>query len=226
MIRVLFWILLIVNIAFFSAMQMEWSPWDSPVTAQPALNEDKMRLLSPEQIASIESKATPVMNKANASVDSTICLEWGEFLDAELKLANNALSGLGLAKNVIKRELEYEIGYWVFIPPLKDKAATSEKIAQLKDRDISEYFIVQEAEIWQNAISLGVFKTQEAAQKYLSFLKGKGVRSAQMGERGSKLKVSILRFNDADAATEVQLTELQQTFTGSELKNVQCGLTR
>ena len=224
MIRVLFWILLIVNIVFFTAVQMGWSILEQPVAAQPALNEDKMRLLSPEQISLIEGKA--VNGETTAILDSATCLEWGEFLDADLTLATDSLSTLGLAKNAIKRELEYEIAYWIFIPPLKDKAATSKKIAQLKELNISEYFIVQEAGVWQNAISLGVFKTQDAAEKYLRFLKSKGVRSAQMGERGSKLKVSILRFNDVDAATEAQLTELQRTFTGSELKNVQCGLTR
>jgi hypothetical protein len=125
-----------------------------------------------------------------------------------------------------KREVEYQIGYWVYIPPLKDKAATSEKISQLKARDVTEYFIVQEPGSWFNAISLGVFKTREAAQNFLTTLRSKGVRSAQAGERGSRVKVNVLRFNGVDSAAEATLTELQKNFATSKLESVQCGLTK
>jgi hypothetical protein len=225
MIRVLFWVLLVANIGFLSAMQWGGQLWGESVVAQPELNAEKMRLLDAEKIIPTVGGTGPTGDQESLP-DNFICLEWGEFSDEELKLVNSAMSDLSLEGKLSKREVEYEIKYWVFIPPLKDKAATSEKISQLKERDVSEYFIVQEAGIWQNAISLGVFKTQEAAQSFLTALRAKGVRSAQVGERGSKLKINILRFNEVDTATEAKLTELQRNFTGSELNSVQCGLTR
>ncbi len=222
MIRVVFWVLLIANLVLFSVMQWGSSLLKEENVTQSPLNAEKIRLLEAKEIALIEGNT----KKMADSETSLLCFEWGEFSDAELKGVMDALSDAALADKQSKREVEYEIGYWVFIPPLKDKTATAEKISQLKERSVTEYFVVQEPGPWQNAISLGVFKTQEAAQNYLAELRTHGVRSAQVGERGSKLKVNILRFNEVDGEIGAKLTELQKGFAGSELKSVQCGLTR
>jgi hypothetical protein len=73
---------------------------------------------------------------------------------------------------------------------------------------------------------LGVFKTEEAAQGYLKQLHEKHVPSAQAGRRSSKLKVSVLEFRGISTATAAKLAELKKNFTGSEIKDVQCALTR
>jgi hypothetical protein len=244
--KVLFWILLLANVVIFAAIQWETLIWGKQVVAQPALHEEKMRLLDAAQIALAEKSSvphaasavnltsmqlslnmtSPVSNTVVVKSSAPICLEWGEFSGAELKLATTALSALGLGNKLNKRQVEHTIGYWVFIPPLKNKAAINKKIAQLKDDGVSEYFIVQETGAWQNAISLGVFKTQEAAQNFLNILRAKKIRSAKVGKRNSKLKVSIFMLNELDAATEIKLTAMQKDFAGSELKKVSCGLTR
>jgi len=121
-----------------------------------------------------------------------------------------------------RREVEYNIGYWVYVPPLKDKATVAQKIEQLKARGVEEYFVVQEAGIWLNAISLGVFKTREAAQNFVGQLRAKGVRSAQVGERSSRLKVTVFVLNGLDAATAEKLAAMQKDFPDSELKQVSC----
>jgi len=133
---------------------------------------------------------------------------------------------LQLGDKLSQRQIERNIGYWVYIPPIKDKAAIAQKIAQLKARGVKEYFIVSEAGPWQNAISLGVFKTQEAAQKFLDDLRQvNDVNSAQTGERAAKLKTTVFLLNGVDAATGSKLNEMQKDFSGSGLKNVLCTLT-
>lgn len=242
MIRVLFWILVLANIVLFTAMQWGSQLWGDSVAIQPPLNEEKMLLLDASQIAMAEKALAHDASSASSGVNmqlalniatpaveqssAPICLEWGEFLDVELKQVEAALSALELGGKLPKRQVEHTIGYWVFIPPLKDKAAINKKIAQLKEHRVSEYFIVQEAGAWRNAISLGVFKTQEAAQKYLNTLRAKKIHSAQVGKRNSKLKLSTFMLNEVNAATQAKLIALQKDFAGSELKNVPCGLTR
>ncbi len=54
----------------------------------------------------------------------------------------------------------------------------------------------------------------------------KGVHSAKVGERASKLKATIFMLDKVDAATVAKLTAMQSDFPGSELTNVPCGLTR
>ena len=70
-----------------------------------------------------------------------------------------------LGGKLSQRQVELDRGYWVYFPPLKNKEAVNRKIAELKALGINDYFVVQGPGHWQNAISLGVFKTGDAAQK-------------------------------------------------------------
>lgn len=238
MIRVLIWILLLSNIVFFAAMQWGSQLLVETVVIDAPLNADKMRLLDPTQALSKVNVGASAVIPANMQTSSdsattsadhskeSVCLEWGEFTDAELSSVTAMLSALQLGDKLNKSQIIHTIGYWAYIPPLKDTAAIDVKIEQLKARGISEYFVVQETGIWMNAISLGVFKTQEAAENFLGTLRSKGVRSAQVGQRNSKLKVSMLNFNEVDTATEAKLLEIQKDFSGTKLNKVSCGLTR
>ena len=224
--RTLFWILLLGNVIFFAAMQ-----WGSSLIAderlaqvQPALHEEKIRLST----ALVAEPAEPLVVAAESAPSATesgtpVCLEWGDFSGADLARATVALSTLQLGDKLSQYQVEHAIGYWVYIPPLKNKAAVAQKIAQLKERGIAEYFVVPDAGPWLNAISLGVFKTQEAAQHFLDDLRqAKNISYAQMGERASKLKTTVFVLNGPDAATVAELAEIQKDFSGSTLKNVSC----
>ena len=234
--KALFWILLLGNAVFFAMMQ--WGGWltsDQAAQSQPALHEDKITLLNAPQDSpaaqSTQIAALPASAPATAPVGEatqlaakpeTLCMEWADFSGEDLNRATTALSALQLGEKVGQRQIEHNIGYWVYIPPIKDKTALAQKIAQLKARGVKEYFVVSEAGSWQNAISLGIFKTQEAAQNFFDDLRAKGVRSAKVGERASKLKATIFTLNGLDAATEAKLAEIQKDFAGSELKKMPC----
>jgi len=229
--RALFWILLSANVIFFAMMQWggQLTGDEHAVQAQPALHEDKITLLNIPQsnpIAALPAQAptaTPNGISAQPVVRTdTLCFEWGEFSGTDLARATTALSALPLGEKLSQRQVEYNIGYWVYIPPAKDKAALDKKIAQLKTLGVKEHFIVQEAGPWLNSISLGVFKTQEAAQNFFEELRTRGVRSAQVGERASKLKMTVFVLKGLDAATEAGLIEIQKDFAGSDLKKIPC----
>ncbi len=163
---------------------------------------------------------------AAAKLGALTCLEWGDFSGPDLTRATAALSALQLADKLGQRQVEREIGYWVYIPPLRNKAAVNRKIAELKALGVKEYFVVQIPGHWLNAISLGVFKTRDAAQNFLHGLQAKGVRTARVGARDSKLKATLFMLNRVDAATQAKLTAMQKDFAGTELSNVPCALTR
>lgn len=221
--KTLFWILLLGNVIFFAAMQ-----WGSGLIAderlaqvQPALHEEKIRLLTAPvaEPPVVAAESAPLATESGTPV----CLEWGDFSGTDLTRATAALSALQLGDKLSQYPAERAISYWVYVPPLKSKAAVTQKIAQLKERGIAEYFVVPDAGPWLNAISLGVFKTQEAAQHFLDDLRQtKNIHSAQMGERASKLKTTVFVLNEPDAATVAELTEIQKDFSGSTLKNVSC----
>jgi hypothetical protein len=241
--------LLLANLALFG--WMHWGAAltvDAEAGAvQAALNPDKIKLLDtlPASAVASASGATSGMTLALSSVSAPAvsapvpapvvtqpaavnappklsCAEWGEFSGADLARAQQELSELKLGDRLTQRMLEQDHGYWVYIPPLKRRTAVEKKIAQLKERGVKDYFVVQEKGKWLNAISLGVFKTEAAAQKYLDTLQAQDVRSAQLGERKSKLKFTVFAIKGVDSPAVDRLNALQKGFPDSELKVSAC----
>lgn len=223
---------------------------DSAAT-QPALNPDRIKLLemlpasaptpasapvppgmtltlspvSAPAMASAPSAATasaPVAAEPPSQSSGATCEEWGEFSGSDLVRAQQALAALKLGDRLGQRNVEHNHGYWVYIPPLKNRTEVEKKISQLKERGVKDYFVVQEEGKWLNAISLGVFKTEEAAQKFLAALRVKGVRSAKVGERLSKLKFVVFTMKSLDDGTAARISALQKEFPGSEIKVSAC----
>jgi hypothetical protein len=233
-------LLLVVNIVFFAVMQ-----WGTALTqdveavaVQAPLNADKIRLVSDVVPASsavsassaiISSNTVPfapasILSSELASVPKTgkQCMEWGEFSGRGLVDAQAGLAALKLGDKLSQRIVEHVGGYWVFIPPLKTAADVQRKVAQLKKLGVEDHFVVQEEGAWLNTISLGVFRAEDAAQRFHESLREKGVRSAKVGERLSKLKFTVFVLKDADMANTEKVKALQKRFPDSELKSVDC----
>lgn len=250
--RWFFVLLFLVNVIFFALMQWGGGLSSEESSVQPlaALNPEKIKLLEPPPsaaqattavaavaaepvvvpaapvvpaivVASAPVVASPVHATEKNKTESN-CLEWGEFSGTDLARAETTLAQMKLGDKLSQRTVEYSRGYWVYIAPFKTHASRNKKIKQLKDLGIEDYFVVQEPGHWMNAISLGVFKTEEAAKNHLSELNKKGVRTAKVGERASKLKFTVFILKHMDAAAAAQLEALKKDYANSELKSVAC----
>jgi len=235
-------LLLAANVVFFAVMQ--WSGAlmaDADVlSVQTPLNADKIRLVS--EVASAPSVTTAVNAAPSVPASSTVfapasilsaeltsipkksrqCVEWGEFSGRGLAQVQAGLAELKLGERLSQRTVEHAGGFWVYIPPLKDHAEVQRKLEQLKKRGVEDYFVVQEEGAWLNTISLGVFRTEEAAKKFFENLREKNVVSAKVGERMSKLIFTVFVLKDVDAATADKINVLRKEFPDSELKSVDC----
>jgi len=69
------------------------------------------------------------------------------------------------------------------------------------------------------ALSLGVFRNEEAAQAYLAALRAQGVRSAQVGARETVVPKIWLQVKSVDASLQARLKEIARQVEGSELKD-------
>ena len=198
----------------------------APAPAQPAVVK-----VEPAKVAvQAEPPPTPeppkqADNTDTAPVAATVCLEWGDFSGPDLTRATAELTAMRLGDRLSHRQIERDVKYWVYFPPLRNKAAVKRKIAEIRALGINEYFVVQTPGHWLNAISLGVFKTQDAAENFLHDMNKAGVHTARVGERTSKVKTTIFMLKGVDAATVSKLTEMQKDFTGSELSNVPCAVS-
>lgn len=233
----IFGLLVLVNVAFFAAMH-----WGGALTVdanmpavQAPLNAGKIKLLDPSTSAAsapasaVAIAASAVVVVASPRVVATVaapaklsCMEWGEFSGADLLRAEKALAAMKLGDKLKQRAIEYTSGYWVYIAPMKTHAEVEQKILQLKGRGVADYFVIQEVGAWQNAISLGVFKTGEAAKKYLAKLQAQGVKTALIGERASKLKFTVFALHQLEDAASSQIAALHKDFPESEIKLVPC----
>ncbi len=234
-------LLLLANILFFAAMRwgaMLTTDADVPMV-QAEVSPDKIRLISdvmpassvaaaatdakPQAVSAVAASAPAlILDPVLATKGRKQCMEWGEFSGSGLAQVQTALSALKLGDKETQRSVEHASGFWVYIPPLKNHAEVQRKIAQLKALGVNDHFVVQEEGEWLNAISLGVFRTEESAQKFLTGLRGKGVRTAKVGERKSKLRFTVFVLKDLDGAVADKIRALHKDFSDSELKITDC----
>jgi hypothetical protein len=107
------------------------------------------------------------------------------------------------------------------MPPQASRAAAVQKTAELKRLGIDDYFIVQDDAKAQFTLSLGVFRSEEAARKRMEQLRARNVRTAQVGRRATAVQRVYYEVRAVDDATGAKLTELSKVFPGTELK--ECG---
>ena len=211
--KLFFLILLIANAAAYGYIRFDESRVgaDSQI-ALLQIGPDKIKLLKSGVRAS-ESKGA-----ATRPSPALVCLEWGGFSAEEAARAAAALATLALGDKVSQRETSDS--YWVYIPPLKTKADADKKAADVKALGITDFYVVQDNDQWKFAISLGMFKSEEAATNYLAQLRQKGVRSAVVGPRGAKAGIFVIR-DPGDAAAS-KIAELKADFPASTLKAAAC----
>ena len=225
--RALFLLLLLANVGFFA-----WSRYVSPpdAAADPLpltrqIEPEKMKVVTSSEIpapapaaAPTPAPRTPTATAAPAAAVALKCMEWGSFTLADAPRAEKALEPLALGPRLEHRRTEETAGWWVFIPPQSSRAAAVRKAAELKSLSIDEYFIVQEAGPYRWAVSLGVFRNEDAAQARLAALRAQGVRSAQAAPREMVVPKVWLQVKNVDAPLQARLKDAARAIEGSELR--------
>jgi len=133
----------------------------------------------PSATAPVEVPAPPIAEAASLQ-----CRAWTGLSAEDAGRLSEQLKASGLQP----RQSNYESinAWWVRIPPQGSRDAAERKVRELKALGISDYFIVQDAGPTQFAVSLGLFKTENAANQQLSQLRNRGVRSASITTRSSQ----------------------------------------
>ncbi|MEO8627579.1 MAG: hypothetical protein ABI612_05690 [Betaproteobacteria bacterium] len=171
-------------------------------------NADKIHMISARPMVAPQAKVP--------------CLEWGPFSAAELKAAQAAIETMQLGERVTTREVSVVAPFWVYIPPMNTKLEVDRKVIELERLGIRDYYAVEGQSTIKNAISLGIFKTQAAADSYLEMLKARGVRSARTGSRDHHVQQTLIVVREPDVGLTAKLAELRVQFPGSELKASRC----
>lgn len=213
----LFFIFLLANLVFFGVMQAMGERGGEPVEAHQPHNADKVRLVTAQEAQKLSEQKRVLTPPTPA-----VCLEWGRFGGDDAARAQQALDKLQLGENAVTRKAEAAADYWVYIPPLNSKLAAQRKANELKALGIAESYVFQDAGKRRNAISLGVFSTEEAAARYQAQLQEKGVKTAKVMPRSPEGGQTAFLIKSVGEKIEAELVRLKQEFSGSELKAVEC----
>ena len=210
--RALFLLLALANVVFLA-----WSRYVAPpeAAADPAplgrqIEPQKLKVIAPADLPPLAARPAPVVLK---------CIEWGSFTLADASLAQAALEPLQLGGRLAQRRTEESAGWWVFIAPQGSRPAAQKKAAELKALAVDDYFVVQDEGPYRWALSLGVFRSEEAAQARLTALRAQGVRSAQVGPRETTISKVWLQVKAVDAGLYARLKEMARGMDGTELRD-------
>jgi len=240
-VRLAFLLLLAANLAFFAWVRF-LAPADlsvDPAPLQRQLQPEKLRIVSERELA--RSKPPPPTQPqakpqpepaakpdtappdapaetAAAQVPAVACLEWGGFSPAEAARAAQRLEPLALGAQLSQVRGEETASWWVHMPPQGSRANAQRKAAELKELGIREYFVVQEPGRWQWSLSLGVFSTEAAAQSHLSALRARGVRTALIDRRDTRVTKVWFRVLEVDAGLGERLKAIAAEFDGVTLQ--------
>lgn len=212
--RVLFFLLILVNLMFYGWHAGYLGPTDvrggevERLTMQIA--PEKIRILTPE-----EARRITEAGKARQSA----CVEWGTFPAQEAEKASEALAALNLGSRLVTRTVEETAGWWVFLPPQGNKPNADKKVDELKRLGVTDFFIVQEDGSNKFAISLGVFRSEDAAKNYLAAVAAKGVKTARADQRETRVQKTIFRLNGLDETASAKFDALKKDFPGHDTRD-------
>ena len=178
--------------------------------------------INADQIRIVPARPIPPPAPVALAPVAGVCVEWGNFGPADAARAQSALETLALGERVRKMDVAVSTSYWTYIPPLKSKRDMDRKAVELRALGISEYSPILESGRWRYAISLGFFRTEDTARRQLAWLQGKGVRSAQIGEREQRTMQTAFLMRDPTEAQTGQLVNLKTNFPNSSVRAVDC----
>jgi hypothetical protein len=115
---------------------------------------------------------------------------------------------------VTQRALEEPKSWWVHIPPLPNSAQADKKAAELSKLGVKDFYVVRESGPNQFAISLGLYKSEEAAKDYLGILSKKNVKSARIHAREAAGDKSVVEMRGTAEQLSRALADLPAEFTG------------
>lgn len=175
---------------------------------------------SETKAAAVVTPPEPEKNLARADKMSNglACAEVGNFDTAEAKKFEAQLASLSLGDKLTRRTIPENVRHMVYIPPLANKEAADKKAGELKRLGVEDFFVIQDNSPLQWGISLGIFKSEEAARNQLAALNLKGVRSARVGAHTPSATKVAFQLRGLDVAAKNSVNKIKEAFPKQELR--------
>ena len=239
MLKFVFWALLGANGVLLAYGQgLLGQPSDAarePARLKNQLAPERMQQLTPVQARQAAASAAPPPQAevaaplpepapaplpAPVARDLVACVQAGPFSTADARRFEARVARLGLAARQSRIEMPYQevTSRLVYLPPNGGREGAQRRVAELKERGVTNFFIMQnDTSPLRYAISLGVFKSDGAAQKLVADLQRQGVRGVRIMPRGPQVTRAGYQYRQIDADERDRLTGIADNYSGVEV---------
>jgi hypothetical protein len=213
--RFLFFLLLLAVLAFGAHLFLSVQAGRGDFSARER-NRDEIRVVAvtPPTLAARRAEET---RQAMSRLAGAACVEFSGVGPADAQRARDSFASLQLGARITERRIEDISRHWVFVPPARDRRTAEATVAHMRRQGVTELSIRPD-----NAISLGVFSTEEAARRVLQALQAKGVQGLEHGPFVRELRELVLLIREPDTEVVSRLALLQREFPDAQLRAVPC----
>lgn len=219
MTRFLFFLLLIANVALGAHIYLnETRPKAEPPRE---VNPGVLKIVSVTDPTKAQQDAIAA-RKLAASLSGSACVDFG-VKPADSARAQASFAAMNLGSRLSSRNAEEYTRFAVTLPPQKDKRAAETLVANLKKAGVKDV-----SALGDDSISLGVFSSDDAAQKVVDDLKAKAkalVKELLVTPRNPQTRETLFTVRDPDTNMVARLTLMQREFEGSNVRAVVCPAT-
>jgi hypothetical protein len=167
-----------------------------------------------------EPAPVPVPVPVPVARDLVACVQAGPFSTADARRFEARVARLGLAPRQSRIDIPYQevTSRLVYLPPNGGREGAQRRVAELRERGVTNFFIMQnDTSPLRYAISLGVFKSDGAAQKLVADLQRQGVRGVRILPRGPQVTRAGYQYRQIDAGERDRLTGIADDYSGVDI---------
>ena len=155
---------------------------------------------------------------AKVTSNGASCIEVGNFDAADARRFEAQLAPLALGDALGRRSVQELERHIVYIPPASDKEGADRKAAELRRLGIDDFYVIADNTELRWGISLGIFKTVDAARLHLANLAQKGVRTARIAARPGTNSKTAFQLRGLDAASRSTLAQIRLGFPRQDMR--------
>jgi len=210
MTKLLFFLLLLANMALLALQFASVSGWQSGAR-EPARIAQQWH---PERIVLLDRsrKALP------PPVVEPACIEIGHFTVPLAAVFEARIAQLSLPSPPQKRDIIEQVTHMVFLPPQNGQPGANRKIAQLRQLGLTDFYVIQDQSPRRWGISLGLFKSAEAAQAQLEAVTHAGVAGARLESYRATFNRAAYRLQGLEGKAILALEAIKAEFAGVEVR--------
>lgn len=195
-----------------------------PAIAQAAAADTGTAAAAPAAEAPAATPATAAPAQPAVPQVATVtpsCTEVGNFTAADARRFSDQLASLKLGDKVVQKLTQDVTSHMVYIPPQDGREGADRRIAELRRLGIGDFYVIPDSfpnPALRSGVSLGIFRTEEAAKAYVGQLISRGVRSARIIARRSGAGKQVFQLRDLSPEARTALENIKSAFPDQEIR--------